>query len=109
MNLFSFNTQKTVNHTKLRRTMNRSLYSLAIGQLLTATCCSAFAQGTSFTYQGRLIDGGSPANGIYDLRFAIYDSTNSPGTLIAGPLANAPTSTSNGQFTVVLDFGRNVF
>src|SRR5215510_9052663 len=31
------------------------------------------AQGTAFTYQGRLNDGAGPASGIYDLRFAIYD------------------------------------
>lgn len=28
---------------------------------------------TAFTYQGRLNDGANPAQGIYDLRFAIYD------------------------------------
>src|SRR5262249_27760132 len=31
------------------------------------------AQSTSFMYQGRLNDGGSPANGRYDLRFTVYD------------------------------------
>ncbi len=31
--------------------------------------CAAFAQTTAFTYQGRLTDGGSPANGSYDLQF----------------------------------------
>jgi hypothetical protein len=68
-----------------------------------------FAQGTAFTYQGRLNDGGSPASGIYDLRFTIYDSTNSPGTVIAGPVTNSATAVSNGLFTVTLDFGSGVF
>src|SRR5262249_35253163 len=62
------------------------------------------AQGTAFTYQGRLNDNGAAANGIYDLRFAIYDSL-SAGTLIAGPLTNSATAVSNGLFTVTLDFG----
>ena len=44
--------------------------------LPSAFCLSAAAQGTAFTYQGRLITNGSPATGSYDLRFAIYDSTN---------------------------------
>ena len=61
-----------------------------------------FAQGTAFMYQGRLSDGGSPANGNYDLRFTIYDSTNVPGTVIAGPLTNSATAVSNGLFTVNL-------
>ena len=47
------------------------------------------AQGTEFTYQGRLNSGANPANGSYDLRFTLYDSTNNPGTLIAGPLTNS--------------------
>src|SRR5690242_757664 len=32
------------------------------------------ALGSGFTYQGRLTDGGSPANGNYDIRFILYDS-----------------------------------
>ena len=30
-----------------------------------------FAQGTAFSYQGRLNDGANPAAGVYDLRFTI--------------------------------------
>ncbi len=72
--------------------------------------CPAFSLvGTAFTYQGRLNDGLGPANGIYDLSFSVYDSTNLPGTLIAGPLTNSATAISNGLFTVTLDFGTNVF
>jgi hypothetical protein len=67
-----------------------------------------FAQGTAFTYQGRLNDGPNPANGIYDLRFTIYDSSGGAG-VIAGPLTNSTTPVSNGLFTVTLDFGTGVF
>lgn len=67
------------------------------------------AQGTAFTYQGRLSDGANAANGNYDLRFTIYDSTNLPGVVIAGPLTNSATAVSNGLFTVALDFGAGVF
>src|SRR5882672_5204046 len=48
--------------------------------LLCLTCIalpfanSAFGQGTGFTYQGRLNVGTSPATGIFDLQFSIYDS-----------------------------------
>jgi hypothetical protein len=70
---------------------------------------TARSQGTAFTYQGRLTDNGQPANRAYDLRFAVYDSTNLPGTLITGPLTNSNVSVSNGLFTVTLDFGPGVF
>ena len=66
------------------------------------------AQGTAFTYQGRLNDGVGPASGNYDLRFTIYDSSGGPG-VVAGPVTNSPVAISNGLFTVKLDFGSGVF
>ena len=76
---------------------------------LIASLPRADAQGSTFTYQGRLNDGGTPANGLYDLRFTIYDSTNNPGVVVAGPLTNSAAGVSNGLFTVALDFGAGVF
>ena len=64
--------------------------------------------GTAFTYQGRLVDNGSPASGNYDLRFTLYDAL-SGGNTIGVPIANAPTVVSNGLFTVTLDFGGGIF
>jgi hypothetical protein len=77
--------------------------------LHSSFCFSGFAQGTAFTYQGRLNDGAGPAAGIYDLRFTIYDSASNPGGVVAGPLTNSAMAVSNGLFTVVLDFGIKVF
>jgi hypothetical protein len=54
------------------------------------------------------MDNGAPANGDYDLRFTIYD-TSSGGGAIAGPQTNAPVTVSNGLFTVALDFGNSAF
>jgi len=71
--------------------------------LLTATN-SLHAQGTAFTYQGRLNDGASGANGIFDVRFAIYDAQTF-GTQQGPILTNAATAVSSGLFTVTLDFG----
>ena len=65
---------------------------------------TAFAQGTMFTYQGRLNTASDPANGYYDLRFAIYDALTS-GTQQEVLLTNSATAVSNGLFTVTLDFG----
>ena len=62
-----------------------------------------FAQGTAFTYQGRLNDGGAPASGSYDLIFTLYN-TNLAGTPLAAALTNSATAVSNGLFTVTLDF-----
>jgi hypothetical protein len=68
---------------------------------------AARAQPTAFTYQGQLQDNGSPAMGVYDLRFAIFN-LSSGGTQQGGAVTSTATVVSNGLFTVVLDFG-NVF
>jgi hypothetical protein len=69
---------------------------------------SSFAQGTAFTYQGRLNGTGGPATGLYDIKFNLY-TVPSGGTAVAGPLTNSATAVSNGLFTVSLDFGTGVF
>ena len=69
---------------------------------------TALAQGTAFTYQGRLGNGGLPASGSYDLLFSVYN-VSSNGFVFAGPLTNNATAVSNGLFTVSLDFGPGVF
>ena len=94
---------------KTNRIIQRNLAALALLSAFGLLPSALRGQGTAFSYQGRLNDGGSPATGIYDLRFAIYDSTNGPGTLIAGPLTNAATAVTNGLFTVTMDFGGGVF
>jgi hypothetical protein len=62
------------------------------------------AQGTAFTYQGRLNDAGAPANGAYDLVYTLY-STNANGTAAAGPITNSATPVTNGLFINTIDFG----
>jgi hypothetical protein len=64
--------------------------------------------GTVFTYQGRLNANSRPANGLYDLRFVVWDALSN-GNLVAGPLTNSATSVINGLFNVMLDFGSGVF
>ena len=64
---------------------------------------TAHAQGTAFSYQGRLNDGTNAATGIYDLRFTIYDAVT--GGTAHGALTNAATGITNGLFAVTLDFG----
>ena len=83
--------------------MNKKpMWLLALGLALSA------AYGAAFTYQGRLLDGGRPANGSYDLQFALSGAP--AGTKALGPtLVVAPVPVSNGLFTVALDFGSGVF
>jgi hypothetical protein len=85
----------------------KSLFSLA--SLLLGVQLAA-AQGTSFTYQGRLNDGANPANGRYDFQFQVFDAVNGGGSY-GSPNPNTITNVAvnNGLFTVALDFGVGVF
>ncbi len=66
------------------------------------------AQGTAFTYQGRLEANGQPAHGLYDLRFILYDAE--VGGSQQGPdLNQSAVTVSEGLFVVTLDFGAGVF
>src|ERR1022692_2055808 len=66
------------------------------------------AQGTAFTYQGRLQNNGSPASGTYNLAFSLFN-TNTTGVPVARPVTNNAIVVTNGLFTVPIDFGPGVF
>jgi hypothetical protein len=72
------------------------------GQLSTLS-----AQGTAFTYQGRLTDNGVPINCAYDLVFRPFNVPTG-GTQLAFPNLRTVTIT-NGLFTTMLDFGSTIF
>src|SRR5947199_399543 len=69
-------------------------------------------QTTAFTYQGRLTDGGAPANNNYDLQFTLWDAAVG-GTQQPQPAPAALTKTNvaltGGVFSVLLDFGVSAF
>ncbi len=71
--------------------------------LLTGGMVVSGQPSTAFTYQGRLFDGGSPANGLYDLQFTNYDAATD-GNALGGFNTNG-VPVSNGLFAVTLDFG----
>jgi hypothetical protein len=68
----------------------------------------AAAVGSGFTYQGRLFDSGSPANGTYDLQLVLY-TAEVGGSQVGGTLLKENVSVQDGLFTVMLDFGSSAF
>src|SRR5438270_10714866 len=70
---------------------------------------AALAQGTAFTFQGKLGDSGSPVNGSFDMQFKLFDGSDPQtssqiGTTII--MNNPLVQVTNGIFTVQLDFGQ---
>src|SRR5258706_7466689 len=62
------------------------------------------AQGTAFTYQGRLNTVAGLADGFYDLRFSLWNA-DSNGNMLGNATTNTGIRISGGVFTVILDFG----
>ncbi len=60
------------------------------------------AQTAAFTYQGKLVENGNPANANYDFEFKLYDALSSGNLLGARTRLNV--AVTNGVFTVTLDF-----
>jgi hypothetical protein len=89
---------------------NVSLIPVAAVLIIGSLAAKASTMGTAFTYQGRLNDGGVPANGLYDFKFKLYD-TATGGTLLSLPdgILLPEVGVTNGLFTVKLDFGGPVF
>ena len=76
--------------------------------MLALAPAHAVAQGTAFTYQGRLADQSRPANGSYDLQFSLFPQA-SGGTRIGAVLSFPSTPVVNGLFNLSLDFGQGAF
>jgi hypothetical protein len=72
--------------------------------ILGAPTSTALAQGTAFTYQGRLNNGTNPATGSYDLTFALYNA-GSGGSQIGSTVTNLGVGVTNGLFLTTVDFG----
>jgi hypothetical protein len=64
--------------------------------------------GTSFTYQGRLVQGTNSPTGEFDFRFTLYTDPL-VGSAATEPVTNAAVKVDNGVFTTMIDFGPGVF
>jgi hypothetical protein len=88
--------------------MNTNTQLTAYLALCLSVAASVLAQGSAFTYQGRLNDRSNPANGCYDFTFALF-SVGSGSGMVGVTQTHLATAVSNGPFTVTLDFGAGVF
>ena len=70
---------------------------------------TGFAQGTAFTYQGRLTSGTNAATGRYDLTFALFDVSSGAGQQGSTITNLAVVPVTNGFISRTLDFGSGFF
>jgi hypothetical protein len=84
--------------------MKTKLHSFFIVLALFAGVNTVAAQGTDFTYQGRLDNAGGPANGIYDITFKLW-TASSGGAQVGSTFMATGTPVTNGLFTATIGFG----
>ncbi|MGA2279756.1 MAG: tail fiber domain-containing protein [Verrucomicrobiota bacterium] len=87
---------------KTKHHITQWLVLLALSTL-SPLLTTALAQGTAFTYQGRLNDGNCHATGLYDFQFEVFDAA-SGGNQQGTTLTRLMVPVTNGLFTVTLDF-----
>ena len=78
--------------------------------LIVGTVLMAETAGTAFTYQGRLLDDNIAADGVYDMRFTLYDDPNIlTATQIGSTVTADDVDVVDGYFVAELDFGGDVY
>lgn len=80
---------------------------------LALTACAGVAQagpvsGSATTYQGRLVDDGTPIDGTADISVSVWDA-DSGGNQIGSTLSFPGTPVTDGLFSLELDFGAEAF
>jgi hypothetical protein len=88
--------------------MKTNIQSLLTGLAIFASINHVAAQGTAFTYQGRLNVGTNAASGKYDLAFSLFNAS-SGGSQRGVAFTNTATTVANGLFMVTLNFGTGIF
>jgi hypothetical protein len=95
---------------KTRNLLSNTRAIIAAVLFVVLSAAVVAAQTTTFTYQGRFTDGGSAANGTYDMQFKLFDSASvGMGTQLGPTITNAVVTVSSGVFTVQLDYGAAAF
>ncbi|MBY0112300.1 MAG: hypothetical protein K2Y21_05730 [Phycisphaerales bacterium] len=88
------------------RSVRSLLIAAGVAAAITAGGVSASAAnvGTAFSYQGRLLDAGAPANGTYDIQVLLFDAA-AAGAQVGATQTLNDVVVSNGVFSASVDFG----
>lgn len=98
---------------KRNESIRRSTITTCLaGLMMTALASGQTPLDEAFTYQGRLVNSGLPANGSFDLEFRLFDAPTA-GNQIGIPIALPGEPVAGGLFTVLLnsqgEFGSGAF
>src|SRR5687767_1346934 len=92
----------------LMKTFIHPLISSLGAACLLITALQAAPMDSAFNYNGRLLEGTTPANGDHDFEFYLFD-VNRFGSPVAPAVSTPNVLVSNGLFSTVLNFGPAAF
>ena len=92
----------------MKTQIKTSLLIVGLLGTLTSQPSTLHAQGTAFTYQGRLSDNSQAADGLYDIKFTVFDVPQY-GFPVGEVITNTALEVGAGMFAAELDFGTDVF
>src|SRR5688572_9761813 len=98
---------KPISAPQKGRAVNRKFFMKLLLLLLAHLAVFSAAAATPATeirYTGRLNESGAPANGVYDLRFELFDAA-STGNKVGSTNLREDITVANGLFSVTLNFG----
>jgi len=81
--------------------------TFALSLFIFLNIMTANAQTAAFSYQGKLTDGASAANGSYQMQFALFDASTGGNQI--GATQTSAVMVTTGVFTVNLGFGETAF
>jgi hypothetical protein len=85
--------------------MNTKLMVCLFGVALLGTGLKAAAQGTAFTYQGRLTENDAPYTGNAEFQATLWDALNGGSQIAGNSPAQVFIGVTNGLFVLPLNFG----
>jgi hypothetical protein len=85
----------------------RLLAALALVLTLGFPSETSFAQGTAFTYQGKLDSNGTPYTGSAEFQPTLWTAQSGGSQVAANTPASVVLNVTNGLFVLPLDFGAN--
>lgn len=88
---------------------SRSVLALAATLLVSVSPLLAASVATTFTYQGQLTDGGTPADGNYAMKFRLCSNGTCNGGGQLQEISIASVTVTEGLFTVNLGFDTSHF
>jgi hypothetical protein len=90
--------------TKMKPIAFSTVLLLCLMVCWSTAASAAEPMGSAFTYQGHLYDQGSPADGLYDFRFKLFDDPCT-GSQTGSDVNKPDINVIDAYFAVELDFG----